>query len=714
MRSVIEAVSRRARRSPGEIAVTDGTAAISYRMLRRTYEELAAKLAVRYAGSGAIGLCLDNSPVWVALDLALIQIGRPVVVLPTFFTDAQRQHALAQTGAEILITDRPISGFPHFGTLAILGAELFLYDTGLSAIDLPAGTAKVTFTSGTSGQSKGVCLSQHGMETVANALIDTIGADFADIHCAVLQLAVLLENVAGLYPTLIAGGRYHVPPQARIGFAMPFRPDYRLLAQALQGCRATSTILVPEILKGLIGALAADFTTLPEMRLLAVGGANVAEDLLVRAAAIGLPVFQGYGLTEMGSVVALNTPDSNRRGSVGRPLPHIRVDIAADGEILLRPPAFLGYVGDMSAPACLSTGDIGRLDETGHLHISGRKSNVLITSFGRNVAPEWVESELLCEPAIGQAIAFGNDRPALGALIVPSSAALKDADIGSAIDAANARLPEYARIRHWAMVPPFTPANQQMTANGRLRRHVIHEHYRDLMARCLRTPGQYLSFFEILVRATAGERAELLGTPQIRDGLKGQIALSSYIDYLTEAFHHVKHTVSLMRAAHEKLPPEKGPLREALRDYIGEETGHEAWILEDIGHAGGDPGSVRDGRPRLATEMMVAYAYYYVEHVNPVGLFGMIFVLEGTSIQLASQGAGALMRTLGLGENCFRYLTSHGALDIDHMRFFRTLVDRIDAPDDRAAIIHMAKTMFVLFANLFRSIPHTPADAYVH
>ena len=714
MRSLLESVTRRARQRPDDIALSDGEQAISYAALWQCVEELTTKMAVLYAGPGTIGLCLDNSLAWVALDLALTRLGRPIVALPVFFTEAQRQHALDDTGAKTFITDRPLSDRACFGTVTIFGQELYLHDREVPPVVLPPETAKITYTSGTTGRPRGVCLSQFGLERVANALVDVIGSDYAGIHCAVLPLAVLLENVAGLYPTLLAGGHYHVPPPASLGLQKPFMPDFPTLVRALRDCNATSAILVPEILRGVLAVLETGSIRLPEMKLIAVGGSKVSKSLLVQAAALQVPVFQGYGLSEMASVVALNTPRNNRPGSVGQPLPHMKLELAADGEILIGHPAFLGYVGAEAAPILLATGDIGRLDEAGHLYIEGRKSNLLITSFGRNVAPEWVESELLSQRHIGQAIVFGDSVPELGALVVPSSVNVTDADVAGAIARANETLPEYAQIGHWALVPPFTITNRQLTDNGRMRRPVIHADHQAVMARCLSQAGRYESFFETLVRDTAHERAQLQETPQIRDGLSGQISRETYLHYLAEAYHHVKHTVRLMKLTESRLTPDETLLRTALAQYMEDEAGHEEWILSDIANAGGDAEAVRQGAPRLATQRMVAYAYGYITLNNPAGFFGMVFVLEDTSTQLATQGANALMRSLDLPKDCFSYLLSHGALDIDHMRFFQNLMNRIDDAHDQAAIIDMAKTMFHLFADVFRSIPHKMDNSYVN
>ena len=220
-----------------------------------------------------------------------------------------------------------------------------------------------------------------------------------------------------------------------------------------------------------------------------------------------------------------------------------------------------------------------------------------------------------------------------------------------------------------------------------------------------------MSFFQRLVAETVDGQMEIASVPQIQDGLSGAISRETYIAYLTEAYHHVKHTVPLMMAAKAGLDDRHQRFREALDEYVAEETGHENWILNDIRHCGGDPVAVRNGTPRPATQAMVDYAYDYIRRVNPMGFFGMVLVLEGTSIRLASQGAGAVASTLGLGPECFSYLTSHGALDQDHMRFFAQLMDEVDDPADQKAIIEVAQAIFERFADVFRAIPHKRPEA---
>lgn len=711
MSAVYEALKLHVTTRPKALAVVDDCVSLTYEELEWEVERLAKSLTAANLPGKTVGLCLGNSAAWVVLDLALTVAAVVSVPIPTFFTSEQKQHAIEAAGVSLLITEADDGRLNVSQVLC--GRHLAYLPTGTKAVTLPLHTAKITFTSGSTGQPKGVCLATESLEEVATSLVDVIGAEYAGVHLAALPLAVLLENVAGLYPVLLAGGTYNVPSLSGIGFASPFSPDFLRFVESLQKTKATSTILVPELLRGLLTALEKTHQRLPEMKLVAVGGARVPQGLLDAALALDVPVYQGYGLSEAGSVVALNVPHRNRAGSVGRPLPHARVSLAPDGEVVIAQPAFLGYVGQECADGTFLTGDLGRFDEDGFLYFEGRKSNVIITSHGRNIAPEWIESELLCQPKIGQAMVFGKERSALGALIVPASLEVRDEEIASAIASVNRSLPAYAWVKHWAKVMPFLPSNGQLTDNGRLRREAIESRYDDLMSKCFEVEGRYFSLFDRLVSETKLEQEYLQATPQIRDGLKGQIARSTYIEYLGEAYHHVRHTVPLMKLAAQNLTEEKAWLRDVLSEYIEEESGHEEWILDDIRNAGGNPDAVRNGKPRFATELMVSYAYDFVQRVNPAGFFGMVFVLEGTSTQLATRGAQALMKSLNLGPECFHYLLSHGSIDLQHVQFLKSVLDQVSDSEDQAAIIHMAKSMFILFGNVFSAIPHISGQSHV-
>jgi long-subunit acyl-CoA synthetase (AMP-forming) len=244
--------------------------------------------------------------------------------------------------------------------------------------------------------------------------------------------------------------------------------------------KVTTIVLTPELLTALVSAIEAGFPKPECLRFVAVGGASVSPKLLNRAIAIGLPVFEGYGLSECTSVVALNTPKNNKIGSVGKPLPHVTVKFGGYGEILVKGACLLGYVGgenNIQANQYLPTGDIGHFDDDGYLYITGRKKNQFITSFGRNVAPEWVERELIQSQYISQAAIFGEARPWNIAVIVPAKNVSPE-QINISIAVINQTLPDYARVSQWILADsPFTPQNEQLTTNGRIRRTAVWQEY---------------------------------------------------------------------------------------------------------------------------------------------------------------------------------------------------------------------------------------------
>ena len=214
-----------------------------------------------------------------------------------------------------------------------------------------------------------------------------------------------------------------------------------------------------------------------------------------------------------------------------------------------------------------------------------------------------------------------------------------------------------------------------------------------------------MTFYDRLVKETEVARSELYAVPQLQAGLSGKISRETYIAYLTEAFHHVSHTVPFLMSMGAKLPQAKKYLQKAIATYIGEEVGHEEWILNDIKTAGGDKDAARNSQPNLETQILIAYNYDYINRKNPVGFLGMVFMLESTSIQIANKGAEAVRSALNLPDTAFSYLYSHGELDISHMQFFEQTVNQVTDADDQAAIIEVASNTFRLFARLLSAIP---------
>jgi pyrroloquinoline quinone (PQQ) biosynthesis protein C len=214
-----------------------------------------------------------------------------------------------------------------------------------------------------------------------------------------------------------------------------------------------------------------------------------------------------------------------------------------------------------------------------------------------------------------------------------------------------------------------------------------------------------MSFMDRLNCETQDDREYLLTSPIIDRCMRGDIEMHDYVAFLTQAFHHVKHTVPLLMAVGARLPQDKEWLREAVAEYIEEELGHQEWILNDISACGFDKEDARNSRPSAATELMVAYAYDTIQRVNPIGFFGMVHVLEGTSVATADKAADAIRDALKLPEKAFSYLRSHGALDVEHCAFFETLMERVTDTEDQDQIIHSAQMFYRLYADIFRTLP---------
>jgi long-chain acyl-CoA synthetase len=452
--------------------------------LRTRVSSLADDL--RSSGVACLALYADNGIDWIVADLACLASGTRIVPIPLFFTPMQIKHVLCSSGADTLLTDQPalpqgIAAEPEIQLPQLPSLRRYSLAPGAAAA-VPPGTWKITYTSGTTGAPKGVCLSAAQLELLASSLAGATGLQ-APLHLCVLPLSTLLENVAGVYGPLLAGGTVVVPSLADIGVVGSSSLNVKMLADAITLQQPNTLILVPEILRGLLIAAERGWRFPSSLRFVAVGGSRVAPTLVRRARNAGLPVFEGYGLSECGSVVALNTPADDRVGTTGKVLSHVQVR-SENGEIVVTGSPMLGYVDqpDSWHVSEIRTGDLGRVDADGFLHIEGRAKNVLITSYGRNVSPEWVESELLGGELLAQAVVVGDQRPWCTALLHPAAAEVSDDVLSDWIRKVNERLPDYARIGDWRRLPePLTAAAGLLTSNGRPRRDSIARHYQWLI-----------------------------------------------------------------------------------------------------------------------------------------------------------------------------------------------------------------------------------------
>ena len=488
MSSVLQAVRSHAELRPDAIAFEGQDVQLTYADLARaidTVSDLVSGLDVRSAA-----LMMDNSPAWAIADLALMQAGTPLIPAPHFFTTGQISHLIHSAGIDAIFTDAPeqvlntlrVLKLKHADPVRISAGQQQLYYVRLPGLEsvYPEGCAKVTFTSGSTGEPKGVCLSYQVMDAVAISLADVTEANSHDRHLSLLPYATLLENIGGIYVSLFAGATVLSPSLAVVGLSGSSGLDVQRFVGLLIQSQATSCIMIPQMLHALVAAVEAGSPKPEKLRLIAVGGAPVSQSLLKRAEKLGLPVFEGYGLSEASSVVTVNRPGACKEGSVGKLLPHASVRFAADGEILVKGSLFSGYLGEEPFTGeYWPTGDIGFMDEEGFLYLSGRKKHIFITAFGRNVSPEWVERELMIEPAIAQCCVFGEARPFNAAVIVPRQGS-EAVQLGRAIEEANKRLPDYASVSKWLIADePFSIGNGLWTGTGRPRRQHIFSAYAD-------------------------------------------------------------------------------------------------------------------------------------------------------------------------------------------------------------------------------------------
>lgn len=490
MSRVLKAIAERAKTNPDRLALTDGAGSdISYAGLKDELERVANVL--NKSRPAAVGLLMDNTPAWAISDLALLHSELPCIPLPLFFSPHQITHLISSAGIELILTDQPEAlrtMLAGIGVVLLGESQMSIGGRDICFLQLPAaqpglipqGVAKVTFTSGTTGDPKGVCLTQQTMETVAVSLQQACGAEASDRHLCALPLATLLENIGGLYVPLLAGATCLLPGLAAVGLKGSSGLDAAAFLRALIGYDIATCILIPQMLLALVSAVHASGQRPERLRYIAVGGAPVSLQQLEQAMALGLPVFEGYGLSEAGSVVAVNAPDAVQAGSVGRPLAHVQLSFARDSEILVKGALFSGYLGQAgSAPGgdYYATGDIGHLDEDGFLHITGRKKHIFITAFGRNVSPEWVERELTIQPAIAQAMVVGEGQ-SFNVAILSARNGADEKHVQQCVDAANAQLPDYARVSRWLLADePFSVANGLFTGTGRPRREAIMKVY---------------------------------------------------------------------------------------------------------------------------------------------------------------------------------------------------------------------------------------------
>jgi long-chain acyl-CoA synthetase len=414
----------------------------------------------------------------------------------------------------------------------------------------PEQLATLIYTSGTTGEPKGVMLTHDNLVANLTAILQVFPFDEGDTALSFLPLSHSLERtvdyvyfatgatiayVASVHE--VASSLLDVRPQvfvsvprvyeklrARIDEALLEAPPWRrwLFDWAVRQGRRTLPAIVegPEPRGVPALRLAAARLVLGRIRrrlggrfrMAVSGGAPLAKELAELFWIAGVPIYEGYGLTETSPVVATNTPAAARLGTVGRPLPGVEVRIAADGEILVRGPNVMqGYFGDPRSTAevldgdgWLYTGDVGELDADGFLVITDRKKELIVTAYGKNVAPAPIEIALKASPFVEQAVVLGDRRKFLAALIVPAfdllenwarDAGLETGDrrrllaepkvrerLDREVEEVNRRHSRYQQVKAWNLLPEeLTLERGELTPTQKVKRRVVEERYADVI-----------------------------------------------------------------------------------------------------------------------------------------------------------------------------------------------------------------------------------------
>jgi long-chain acyl-CoA synthetase len=428
-----------------EVMGSETRAAEHYR--RKDVLHAACVLASRLKAQGRYsraGLTMGNTPEWVVGDLALMMLGSTEVPVPLAFSAEQARSLLIE--AEICLVDAQgarrmdewaeRSGPEKLERVSVDMAELLSAPVPAPMAELTPALqeriSKIVHTSGTTGAPKGVKIRQQALEALLKSLRLIESPGRYERYLSILPLSLLIEQVTAIYLPVLSGGAVVLPPRgmALLGEA---GGSPRAMLGVIRAARPSGMMLPPSMVELIYNlclqapatgdrtALYASLFGKPTPPSISTGGAPTSPRVIQALADLGIPVYEGYGLSENASIATANTPAHWRIGTVGRPLEHMEVKLAPDGELLLRGSAlFAGYTQNNDPSVCqvdtdgwLHTGDLAEIDTEGFIRIRGRKKNLIITSHGRNISPEWVESQYQSVPGVMKAVVFGEGMEAL-------------------------------------------------------------------------------------------------------------------------------------------------------------------------------------------------------------------------------------------------------------------------------------------------------------
>lgn len=512
-------------------------------------DALACAAALADAGvrpGDRVGLLAENRVEWLIADMGILAAGAINVPPHAPLTAPQVHFQLADAGVRWLFVSTgeqlekiqqvraelpELSGVVTFDSLTPggpatnfvsflqhgrqllpgLAKELTRRETERGPDDL----ATIMYTSGTTGNPKGVMLTHGNLLSNVRAILEAESSCSGDVQLSWLPYSHIYARTVDYYKAIGAG------------LTLALADSVETVLQNILETEPATMNAVPRFYEKVLAACGDNRRKLhdlfgPRMKFLCSGGAPLARPVAEAYQAAGLLLMQGYGLTESAPVISFNRTDRYRMGTVGPPLPGVEVRIAEDGEVLSRGPHIMkGYWNNPEATAealqdgWLHTGDLGQLDADGFLTITGRKKELLVLSNGKKVVPNYLEGLLLADPCIDQVLIAGEGRSYLIALVVPQWDNLlreSGADsLESRVQCGGSRAAQESRaaqdgeyrgflerriaallkdVSPWEQVKkvlvltkPFALANDELTVSLKLRRNVILEHYRDELER---------------------------------------------------------------------------------------------------------------------------------------------------------------------------------------------------------------------------------------
>lgn len=436
MTHFVERLLAQAQRTPDAVCVVDipsaqdtGGRRLTYAQVLNHARQLGQHMNRQFTDEKrTIGIVMRNSSDWVIADVACLLFGFTSLPLPLGFSKYQAEH-LAFECSGFLVDDKGLETLEKRWEIDLNASRLVHVPSALQTpIPVPASPSfidsadaewicKVIHTSGTTSKPKGVKQSLDGLSAVLQSLLGVVPAAFQKRYLSVVPLSLLIEQVTAVYLPLLSGGTVyfldeHTPLIGEAGYTTS-----AILAQLLK-TRASAVTVPPMMLDVFLEV--AEQNTDPELLSLlrnelyiTAGGAPISSEKLQRLSAQGIEVHQGYGLSENGSVVSVNTPTHSKLGSVGKPLPHVQVRVTDQQRVEIKSTSMFRGYSWVDPSACsftedgwLRTGDIGEFDDEGFLFITGREKNIICLPNGRNVSPEQIELEFKEQTGVNDALMF--------------------------------------------------------------------------------------------------------------------------------------------------------------------------------------------------------------------------------------------------------------------------------------------------------------------